>query len=140
MGTGALFKLKKVEVAMLRYNLIKWTRQIRIFFGGGKKMEQKHYLFTLQKPLTPEEIWEKLWVSGWGYNVMSVTYKKQIYTMRKLVPPRHQYHIRFYKNGDVSGHFEVDNIQFPLEHLDGIDLRPFNDEEKATLKSELGAS
>jgi hypothetical protein len=124
---------------MLRYNLVKWTRQIRIFFGGGREMEQKHYLFTLQNTLTPEEIWGKLWVSGWGYNVMSTTYKKQIYTMRKLVPPRHQYHIRFYKNGDVSGHFEVDNIQFPLEHLDGIDLRPFNDEEKATLKSELRA-
>ena len=57
--------------------------------------------------------------------------------MRKVVPPRHQYHLRFYKNGDVSGHFEVGNLQFPLEHIDGVDLRPFNDEETATLKAEL---
>jgi len=123
---------------MLKIKLAKWIMQISIFFGGGKEMEEKHYLFTLQKPLTPEEIWQKLWDSGWGYNVLSTTYRKQIYTMRKLVPPRHQYHIRFYKNGNVSGHFEVDNIQFPLEHLDGEDLRPFNAEEKAALKSELG--
>ena len=95
------------------YDLEK-TRQIRIFFGGGKEMEQKHHLFTLPKPLTPKEIWDRLWVSGWGYNALSQTYKGQIYTMRKVVPPRHQYHLRFYKNGDVSGHFEVDNLQFPL--------------------------
>ena len=123
---------------MLRYNLVRWTRQIRIFFGGGKEMEEKHYLFTLHKPLKPQEIWDKLWDSGWGYNVLSTTYRKQIYTMRKLLPPRHQYHIRFYKDGKVSGHFEVDNIQFPLEHLDGADLRPFDDDEKAALKAELG--
>jgi hypothetical protein len=123
---------------MLRYKLVRWTRQIRIFFGGGKEMEKKHYLFTLPKPMTPEQIWEKLWFSGWGYNALSQTYKGQIYTMRKVVPPRHQYHLRFYKNRDVSGHFEVDNLQFPLEHLDGVDLRRLNDEEVAALKAELG--
>jgi len=100
-------------------------------------MERKHYLFTLPKRLTPEEIWEKLWPSGWGYNALSQTYKGQIYTVRKLVPPRHQYHLRFYQNGDVSGHYEVDNLQFPLEHLDGVDLRPLNSEEIAGLKAEL---
>ena len=122
---------------MLRYKLVRWTRQIRIFFGGGKEMEQKHYLFTLSKPLTPREIWNKLWSSGWGYNTLSHTYKGQIYTMRKVISPRYQYHLRFYRNGDVSGHFEVDNLQFPLEHLDGVDLRRLNDEETAALKVEL---
>ena len=122
---------------MLRYRLVRLTRQIRIFFGGGKEMEQKHYLFTLPRLLTPVEIWDKLWPSGWGYNTFSQTYKGQIYTMRKVVSPRHQYHLRFYKNGDVSGHFEVDNLQFPLEHLDGVDLRRLNDEEIAALKVEL---
>ena len=123
---------------MFRYRLVRWTRQIRILFGRGKEMENKHYLFTLPKPLTSKEIWSKLWSSGWGYNAMSHTYKGQIYTLRKVVPPRHQYHLRFYKNGDVSGHFEVDNLQFPLEHLDGVDLRRLNEEEITNLKSELG--
>ena len=122
---------------MLRYKLVRWTRQVRIFFGGGKEMEQKHYLFTLPKLLTPAEIWDKLWPSGWDYNTLSQTYKGQIYTMLKFISPRHQYHLRFYKNGDVSGHFEVDNLQFPLEHLDGVDLRRLNAEEIAELKTEL---
>jgi len=123
---------------MLRYKLERLTRRIRIFFGGGKEMEQKHYLFTLPKPLTPKEIWNKLWVSGWGYNTLSHTYKGQIYTLRKVVSPRHQYHLRFYKNGNVSGHFEVDNLRFPMEHLDGVDLRPLDNEEIAALKTKLG--
>ena len=123
---------------MLRYKLNRWIMRIRLFFGGGKEMERKHYLFTLPKPLKAKEIWNKLWASGWGYNALSSTYRGQIYTLRKIVPPRHQYHIRFYKNGDVSGHFEVDNLQFPLEHLDGVDLRRLNEEEIASLKSELG--
>jgi len=88
---------------VLRYRLVNWTRQIRIFLGGGKEMEKKHYLFTLPKRLTPEEIWKKLWASGWGYNALSKTYKGQ----------------------------------FPLEHLDGVDLRPLNNEEIAGLKAEL---
>jgi hypothetical protein len=101
-------------------------------------MEQNHYLFTLPKPLSPKEIWDRLWFSGWGYNALSQTYRGQIYTVRKIVPPKHQYHLRFYKNGDVSGHFEVDYIPFPLEHLDGVDLRALNQEEIAELKKELG--
>jgi len=120
---------------MFRYKLVRWTRQIRIFFGGGKEMEQKHYLFTLPKPLTPEEVWDKLWSFGWGYDALSHTYRGQIYTVRKVVPPRH--HLRFYKNGDVSGHFEVDPVQFPLEHVDGVDLRLLSNEEIAELKTQL---
>ena len=122
---------------MLRYKLIKATRRIRILFGGYKSMELKHYMFTLPKVLTAKEISQRLWEHGWGYNAISTTYKKQIFTVRKVEPPRHQYHLRFYKNGAVSGHFEVDPIQFPLEHLDGVDLRHLTEEEKAEIKSQL---
>jgi len=114
----------------MRYKIIRWTRQLRVFFGGGKEREAKHYMFTLPNPLSPKQIWERLWEHGWGYNVMSTTYRGQIFTVRKLVPPRHQFHLRFYKNGGVSGHFEVDNLQFPLEHLDSVDLRRLSEHEK----------
>ena len=83
-------------------------------------------------------IWGKLWSFDWGYNTLSTTYRGQIYTVRKGVPPRHQYHLRFYKNCGVSGHLEVDNLQFHLEHLDGVDLRTLNSEEITELKKELG--
>lgn len=125
---------------MIRFKLVRLTRQLRIWLGGGKLMEAKHYLFTLPVPLTPEEIWERLWPQGWGYNTMSHTYRSQIFTVRKLVPPRHQYHLRFYKDGKVSGHYEVDCIQFPLEHLDGVDLRQLKAGEKAELLNQLGVT
>ena len=57
---------------MLRYNLVKWTRQIRIFFGGGKEMEEKHHLFALQKPLTPEEIQDALDGAGGGVQSLGI--------------------------------------------------------------------
>ncbi|KKM74849.1 hypothetical protein LCGC14_1396230 [marine sediment metagenome] len=117
----------------MRFKLIRWTRQLRIWLGGRKEMEAKHYLFTLPKPMTPEQIWEKLWPHGWGYNVLSHAYKGQILTCRKLAEPHYQYHLRFYKNGDVSGHFEVDHGIFKLEHLDGVDLRPLKKEERDNL-------
>lgn len=114
----------------MRYKLIRWSRQIRAWLGGGKEREAKHYMFTLPKPLTPEEIWGRLWPHDWGYNTTSTTYRGQIFTVKKLAPPKHQYHLRFYKDGVVTGHFEVDCINFPLEHLDGVDLRPLNEQEK----------
>lgn len=122
---------------MIRYKVVRWTRQLRVFFGGGKSREAKHYMFTLAEPLTLKQIWERLWEHGWGYNVMSTTYRGQIFTVRKLVPPRHQYHLRFYKNGDVSGHFEVDPVQFTLEHFDSVDLRALTDEEKQEIATLL---
>lgn len=113
---------------MLRFRLVRWIRQFYNFFGEKEKPE--HYMFTLSTPLTPEQIWEKLWPHGWGFNALSHTYRHQIYTVRKLVPPHHQYHLRFYDNGDVTGHFEVEHTAFPLEHLDGVELRALTEMEK----------
>lgn len=122
----------------MRYKIVRWTRQLRIWLGGRKSMEEKHYLFTLPMPLTPQQIWERLWEHGWGYNSMSHTFYGQIFTVRKLALPRHQYHLRFYKNGDVSGHFEVDPVQFTLEHFDSVDLRALTTEEREKIRSILG--
>ncbi len=113
---------------MKRFRLIRWTRQLRIWLGGRKEMEHKHYLFHI-KEATSQQIAGRLWPHGWGYNALSHTYRKQIITLRKPAPPRHQYHLRFYKGGAVSGHFEVDHGAFPLEHLDGVDLRSLSPAE-----------
>lgn len=102
-------------------------------------MEAKHYLFTLPEPLTPEQIWDRLWPHGWGYNTLSHTYRHQVFTVRQLDPPRHQWHLRFYKDGAVSGHYEVDCIKFPLEHLDGVELRSLTEKEILVIRGQLGA-
>lgn len=120
----------------MRYKIIRWTRQIRIWLGGGKDREVKHFMFTLPL-ITPEEVWEKLWPHDWGYNTMSHTYRGQIFTVRKVVPPQHQYHLRFYDNGDVTGHYETDPFIFALEHMDEVDLRPLTDAEIEEIKTIL---
>ena len=57
---------------MMRYKIIKATRRLRILFGGYKSVERSHYMFTLPKILTPEEISQRLWKHGWGYNATSI--------------------------------------------------------------------
>ena len=119
---------------MWRYRIIKFTRAIRIFFGGFSEMEEKHKLFQLSKPLGIKEIAEKVQTYSYYYNTLSTTYKKQIYTVRKLVDLDHQYHLRFYSDGWVSGHYELRPDSHPLEHLDGVELRSLTSEERQQIQ------
>ena len=122
----------------LLFKLVKLTRAIRIFFGGYKAMEEKHKLFQLPKPLTPREIYRRLIPECYQYNAMSTTFKRQIFTARKLTDLSHQIHLRFYSNGWVSGHYELQPDQWPLAHLRGRGLRPLNKGEISWLKTLLG--
>ena len=122
---------------MWRYSIIKFTRAIRIFFGGFSQMEEKHRLFQLPKPLAAEEIAGIFQAHGYYYNTLSTTYKKQIYTLRRLVDLDHQYHLRFYSDGWVSGHYELRPDSHPLEHLDGVELRSLTPDETEQIRKYL---
>lgn len=124
----------------LLFRLVKLTRAIRIFFGGYKGMEEKHKLFQLPEPLTPRQIHSRLVRSGYQYNSMSTTYKKQIWTMRKLVDIDHQIHLRFYSDGWISGHYELQPEMWPTEHLRGKDLRPLNRWQVSRIKELIKGS
>jgi len=121
----------------LLFKLVKLTRAIRIFFGRYTAMEEKHKLFRLPILFTPQEIYIKLIPHCYQYNTMSTTYKRQIFTVRKLVDSIHQIHLRFYSNGWVSGHYELQPDMFPVEHLEGVDLRPLNEFEVSELRTQL---
>ena len=126
MKVGLLFKLEK------------WTRAIRIFFGGYKVMEEKHKLFQLPMPLAlPMEVYWRLIPYCYQYNTMSTTYRKQIFTVRKLVDLSYQIHLRFYSDGWVSGHYEFQPDMCPVEHLRGVALRSLTDEETEEIRSIL---
>jgi len=122
----------------LLFKLVKATRAIRIFFGGYKGMESKHKLFQIPQLLIPREICHKLIGDCYQYNALSTTYKKQIWTMRKLTDVDHQIHLRFYSDRWVSGHYELQPEMWPMEHLQGESLRPLNEGEVFKLKGELG--
>ena len=123
----------------LLFKLVKWSRAIRILFGGYTKMEEKHKLFQLPKPFHPRWIYKMLIDDCYQYNTLSSTYKKQIFTCRKLTDIDHQIHLRFYSDRWVSGHWELCPEIDPAGHLRGDDLRALNESEIFKLKGQLGA-
>ena len=130
---------------MLRYQLIKLTRQIRIWLTGSQHKEQEHKMFRLFDPaesrVAIEWLGEVMRAHGFYYNCLSLTYREQIYTVRKLLGPDHQMHLRFYSDGWVTGHTELQPDTHPLEHLESVDCKPLSDAEKASVKrifDELG--
>lgn len=126
----------------MRYKLIKLARRILILLGGYKEMEDKHKLFRFFDPTTttvqPQLLGEVLREHRFYYNTLSTTYRKQLYTVRRLIDYDHQIHLRFYEDGWVSGHYELRPDAHPLEHLDGVELRALRSGEQDELKTILG--
>ncbi|MBA7712063.1 hypothetical protein ES703_121032 [subsurface metagenome] len=129
-------EVKAMKVGLL-FKLVKLTRAIRIFFGKYTAMEEKHELFRLPKLLTPQEIYRKLIPECYQYNTLSTTFKRQIFTARKLTDLSHQIHLRFYSDGWVSGHYELQPDMFSALHLKGVDLRALTPEEREEIRSIL---
>ena len=121
----------------LLFRLVKLTRRIRILLGGYKAMEEKHKLFELPYPFTSREIYKRLIDDCYQYNTLSSTYKKQIFTVRKLTDIDHQIHLRFYSDTWVSGHYELQPDQWPVEHLQGKDLRSLTTQEREVIQEVL---
>lgn len=115
---------------MMLYKLVRFSRQIRCWLGGGKRREAPHRMFKLDKALPAEELRKRLIPLCYQYNQFSHTYRGQYWTCRRLDKDGiHQYHLRFYTNGEVTGHWELDPLLFPADHLKGIDLRSLKERE-----------
>ena len=106
---------KKMYISLLK--LVRWFYS----FLGLVNEPKSWRLF--RTPITKvEELAPRLAYCGYYANLVSSTYKGQIYTARKLTDLDHQLHIRIYKDGWVTGHYELSPIH-PIEHLSGIELR-----------------
>ena len=105
--------------------------------GIGKK-ETEHYLFTLEEPLTDLELYQKLADCGWTPNYAGYIYAGQVYQCRRLIHRgKHQYHVRCYDDGKITGHFEI-AVEFDeKQHLAGVDLRTMNEREAQRLKDNI---
>ncbi len=118
--------------------LIRWTRQLRILFGGNKEREERFNLFQLSPPLSILEFRKRLIPLGYQYNPFSHAFRRQIFTARRLDPDgKHQYHLRYYKDGWVTGHWEIDWFISPGEHSNSTDLRALTDGETGELRKVL---
>jgi hypothetical protein len=127
------------------YRLVKLTRRIRILLGGYKEMEEKHFLFNPPNALTVRDVRRRLIPLGYQYNFVSTTYRRQRWTARKLVDDEHQIHLRFYGPREdsvdtVSGHYELDPMIRPMEHLGGDELRSLTAEESQEIRVALTQS
>ena len=112
---------------------------MRIFFGGSKDREEKYKLFQIKPAITAEEFRLRLIPLGYQYNTFSHAFKGQIWTARRLDPDGiHQYHLRYYKDGTVTGHWEVDWAIDPTAHNKSSNISDLTQEEIKELKNILG--
>jgi len=115
------------------------SRLIRFLLTGVGKMETGHYLFTLPGPVSDVGLYSSLADCGWQPNHVGFIYKGQIYQCRRLVDRgRHQYHVRFYQDGRVTGHFEIAPEWSARAHLAGVDLRTMTTAEAESLREQAG--
>lgn len=101
-------------------SLLKLVRWLYRFLGLTKEPESWRLFRTSITKV--EELAPRLAYFGYYTNLASTTYRGQIYTARKLTDLDHQIHIRIYRDGWVTGHYELSPTH-PIEHLSGIELR-----------------
>lgn len=105
------------------YKLIRWSRQARIWLGGNKEREERFFLFKLPRPIDPLEFRERLKSLCFQENLFSHAFRGQIFTVRRLLPNGEQDHLRYYQDGAVTGHREMDYFTHQKEHMDSKNLR-----------------
>jgi len=120
------------------YKLQRITRRLRIKFSGDKDREDKFKLFQILPRIGALDFRRKLIPLGYQENLFSYTFKKQIFTVRKLDPDgKHQYHLRYYSDGWCTGHWEYDYYLYQKEHMAGKDLRRLKRKEIREIKTAL---
>lgn len=82
----------------------------------------RYRLFRIRPDTQMDQIEERLHRNGYYYNDLSTSFLGQRGTWRKLVGSDHQIHIRVYKSGIVTGHFEV-ATHHGTDHLNGVGYR-----------------
>ena len=102
--------------------------------GVGKK-EKEHHLFLLPSPSDAPDIYRKTSDAGYQPNYLGYVYRGQVYQCRRLVNRgKHQYHLRFYDTGEVTGHYELAPEIDVSDHLSGVDLRTMNKAEAEEIR------
>jgi len=94
---------------------------------GFKKEPEEFNLFKVNLS-SLEQVVDRLRSNRYYYNDFSTTYKGQVYTVRKLLDLDHQIHLRIYRDGTVTGHYEL-QPEHATEHLKGVELRKLTPSE-----------
>ncbi|MFA6251498.1 MAG: hypothetical protein WC603_02635 [Candidatus Paceibacterota bacterium] len=77
---------------------------------------QKYFLGHLNSGYDKKIITDFLLSQGFEFDVIAYRDPGQILGMRKLDTPLYQYHIRFFDDGEIRGHFEYTPEAKPIKH------------------------
>lgn len=69
---------------MNRYKFFQKIDWLLVLLGGNHKREMKFYCFKVDISL--QDICDRLWFQGWGTNLISTTFRGEIYTLRNHAP------------------------------------------------------
>lgn len=102
------------------------------------KDDMEYYLGKVD-PLPMAELHSRLLKYGWQPYHRGYVYEGQVCQYRRVVDNgRHEYHIRFYRDGTITGHYSLTPEKGFIRHLFGIGSRPMAEEEASELMSQLG--
>lgn len=113
------------------FHILKLTRKLRLAITRGRE-PSIYDIGRLPIPLDLASIHNKLSPLGYQYNYMSLTsYPKQVFQLREHNDnPVYQRHLRFYKDGHVTGHYEYNPEYRFSDHCKGIGCRPLAIKER----------
>ncbi len=109
----------------LRYQTWFWTAiyflipKLAAFiqFFGWHSFRQKYVIGSLKKDKSPEDLIKYLHKRGYSKAYMAWKDSGEVFSLRRIVRHKFQYHIRFFKDGEIRGHYEYTAESNPLGHL-----------------------
>lgn len=88
----------------------------------GHKERQRFNIGFLREEYTKDQLLEHLETLGFHREKMALVDPDEIFGMRKIDPfnPCFQYHLRFYRDREIKGHYEKTPEDFPLDHFNEV--------------------
>lgn len=84
---------------------------------GYHNFRQNYKIGFLKKDKIFEEVVKHLHRKGYSKAYMAWKDKGEVYSLRKIVHKKFQYHIRIFKDGEIRGHYEYTPEKNPVGHL-----------------------
>ncbi|MBI2013736.1 MAG: hypothetical protein HYS87_02840 [Candidatus Colwellbacteria bacterium] len=90
-----------------------------------EKDKDKKHLGWLKQDKTPKEFIKHMRNHGFKRHFIAYKDVEELFSLRKIHMERFQYHIRFYRNRRITGHYEPRPEKHPIKHLreTSIELR-----------------
>lgn len=86
-------------------------------FFGWHHFRQNYVIGFLRKDKTPEDLIKYLHKKGYSKTYMSWKDTGEVFSLRRIIRKKFQYHIRYFNDGEIRGHYEYTAEANPLGHL-----------------------